>query len=89
MSRYADLWPKMPNWVEAISTDMCGWVRAWDASPHPAPDGSDMEGLWFRHASARAFVLENRGPTPNWRETLERRPRAANPTLCPHCGKEI
>jgi hypothetical protein len=89
MSRYADLWSKMPNWVEAITTDKSGWVRAWSVCPHPAPHGSYMENNWLGEGGVQAYVLGNRGPTPDWRDSLERRPRPANPTLCPHCGKEI
>ena len=85
MSRYADLWPVVPNWVEAIATDGDGTVVGFMEEELHRCAKSD---IWFPQGGD-FIVLERRAPTPGWRDSLERRPRPANPTLCPHCGKEI
>jgi len=84
MSRYADLWPVVPYWVEAITTDLDGLVTGWKFEPVPQDTP-----WWWAVYHGKYKRLGNRGPTPDWRDSLERRPRPANPTLCPHCGKEI
>jgi hypothetical protein len=83
MSRYADLWPVVPEWVEWIATNADGTVVGWQFLPAPAP-----EGCWHLYCG-KYYVLGYRAPTPDWRDSFERRPRPVNPTLCPHCGREI
>jgi hypothetical protein len=83
MSRYADLWAEAPDWVQYIAMDHEGCVYGWENKPE--------QGRWY-YASfdGRVYLFDGIfGPTPDWRDSLERRPRPTNPTLCPHCGKEI
>ena len=81
MSRYADLWAEAPDWVNAIATDKDGAVYYYSYDPTIIGDCWNLGGL--------AVEAGRRDPTPDWRDSLERRPRPANPTLCPHCGGEI
>jgi len=84
MSRYADLWPIVPDWVEYIVTDSDGRVVGWDESPE------EYEYIWWLGFQAQCIEIRRTYThTPDWRDSLERRPHPTNPTLCPHCGKEI
>jgi len=67
MSRYADLWPKMPNWVETITTSPHGTVIGWPSRPESPKDGI----LW---GIGKAEVLAARDPVADWRESAEQRP---------------
>jgi len=82
MSRYASVWAVAPDWAEWIATDADGIVYYYADEP--------KIGHAFFWAYGGLVVKAGQcDPTPDWRDSLERRPRSANPTLCPHCGKEI
>jgi hypothetical protein len=86
MSRYADLWAEAPDWVEWMTTDEEGACYGWELFP----ETSTIVSMWCNGALEGRFLLLSRTTsTPDWRDSLERRPRPANPTLCPHCGREI
>jgi hypothetical protein len=85
MSRYADFWQKLPDWVEYITTDADGWVVGWEHRP----ETDSAAGCWDGPEGGAFTFSRHRDPTPDWRDSLERRLRPANPTLCPHCGREI
>jgi len=89
MSRYADLWPEAPDWVECITTNEDGRVVGWSMAARAAPEWHSWIADQFDLKNWELKTLDFRGPTPDWRDSLERRPRPANPTLCPHCGGEI
>jgi hypothetical protein len=98
MSRYADLWPTVPYWVEYIATDEDGSRVFCENRPvavkerHP-----DSWGFWRRESGKyyrkmtdpQMLRLAGISRTPDWFESLERRSLPGNPPLCPHCGGEI
>jgi hypothetical protein len=43
---------------------------------------------YLKDSELQEMVITGKWPTKGG-DSLERRPRPANPTLCPHCGKEI
>jgi len=71
MSRYADLWPKVPNWVEWIATDGDGWVIGWEDRPETDSDAD----CWYGLGGGALIFYRPYTPTPDWRDALEQRPQ--------------
>jgi hypothetical protein len=65
MSRYADLWPVVPDWAEWIATDEDGTVKYFSGEPVV------VHKHW---AFGMLFGKVGHSPTPDWRDSLERRP---------------
>jgi hypothetical protein len=69
MSRYADLWPRVPNWVEYLATDAFGRVFGFDGKPTAATEwGCWSSGVLYHYATTHPV------PFLDWRNSIERRP---------------
>jgi len=87
MSRYGDRASNIDLLLASIILN-----RHDPLAPHHV--GAIRERLrYLEDSELRTMVISGRWPTKGdealGRDSLERRPRPANPTLCPHCGKEI
>jgi len=79
--RYASLWAIAPHWVNAIATDKDGIVYYYSHDPTIIGDYWVHGGLFGKAGQC--------DPTPDWRDSLERRPSPAPTNRCPYCCSEI
>lgn len=86
---FAPPWDDAPDWAEWAARNKSYVERWYETRPSPGSRRSPWWTLW----DGRSDLIRNWHEgyeDPNWRTTLQERPKPPEPELdpCPHCGGE-